>query len=98
MSDLRTYNRRFRRARDDAFKRALRKSSLTRRSLARMVEILLSKYDAEYASENALRGRPLPLETVEVMARVAKKQGRITRSRATHQDPTTARCSKCACF
>jgi hypothetical protein len=98
MSDLSTHNRRFRRARDAAFRRAFRKGSLTRRSLARMVEILLSKYDPESTSENALRGRPLPLETIEVMGRVAKKQGRITRSRATHQDPTTTRCPKCSCF
>src|SRR6185503_18499373 len=91
MSELRTHNRRFRRARDAAFRRAFRKSPLTRRSLARMVEVLLSKYDPESTSENALRGRPLPLETIEVMGRVAKKQGRITRSRATHQDPTTTR-------
>ena len=97
MSGQHSGNRALRRTRQAVFRRAARKRS-ARRSLARMISFVLSIYDPESTSENALRDRPLPFETIEMMASLAKNRGRIIRSHAACQDPTTPRCPKCSRF
>ena len=64
--------------------------------VAPLIGSLISFFD-QRVGRHANRDR-LALDTIEAMAVMANRKGRITRSRASRQDSNAARCPECSYF